>query len=256
MCFDDRASPPIAPIAGGALDARDLTLTSADGTRFMAYAARAANPSGAGMVVLPDVRGLHRYYKELVERFAEAGIDAIAIDYFARTADTDDRTESFDFQAHVPQTRPESTNADVAAAVAYLRSGEGGNVRSLFAMGFCFGGQIASLQAATSQGFSGVIPFYGWPDGSPRRPTWPAPSDRASDFSAPVLALYGGADEGIPPEVRDRFDRALDQAGVERETHVYDGAPHSFFDRRQTDFADASADAWQRVLAFVKKHSR
>src|SRR5580765_7131850 len=59
MCFDLNARPPIPAIAGGATDARDLTLTSADGTRFMAYAARAVNPSGAGMVVLPDVRGLH-----------------------------------------------------------------------------------------------------------------------------------------------------------------------------------------------------
>jgi carboxymethylenebutenolidase len=256
MCFDDRASPPIKPIAGGALDARDLTLTSADGTKFMAYAARAAKPSGAGMVILPDVRGLHRYYKELAERFAENGIDAIAIDYFARTAETDDRSESFDFQAHVPLTHPDTTNADVAAAVAYLRSEEGGNVQSVFAMGFCFGGQIASLQAASGQRFSGVIPFYGWPDGSPRRPFWPAPADRTREFTCPVLAIYGEADEGIPPEVRERYDRALDEAGIERETHVYEGAPHSFFDRRQTDFADASTDAWQKVLAFVRKHSK
>ena len=254
MCFDDKARPPIAPIAGGALDARDLTLTSADGTQLMAYAARAADPSGAGMVVLPDVRGLHTYYKDLVERFAEHGIDAIAIDYFARTADSDARDESFEFMPHVTQTRPETTNADVAAAVAYLRSERGGNVRSVFAMGFCFGGQIASLQATTELRLSGVIPFYGWPDGSPRRPSWPAPWERTSDFTCPVLAIYGGADEGIPPEAIERYDRALNQHGIEHETHVYPGAPHSFFDRRQTEFAEASADAWRRVLEFVKKH--
>ena len=78
MCFDLDSRPPIAPIAGGATDAADLLLTSADGTRFGAYAARAARPTGAGMVVLPDVRGLHPYYKELALRFAEVGVDAIA----------------------------------------------------------------------------------------------------------------------------------------------------------------------------------
>lgn len=255
MCFDDRARPPILPIVGGALDARDLTLNSADGTQIMAYAARAAQPSGAGIVVLPDIRGLHTYYKELTERLAEHGVDAVAIDYFARTAETNDRDERFDFMPHVAQTRPESTNADVAAAVGFLRCEAGGGARAVFAIGFCFGGQIASLQAATELRYAGVISFYGWPDGSPRRPTWPAPWQRASDFSCPVLAIYGGADEGIPGEARQRFDQAVNRRGVEHDSVVYDGAPHSFFDRHQTEFADASADAWRRVVEFIRRHT-
>src|SRR5574341_1205707 len=106
MCFDLDARPPIPPIAGGATDARDLVLTSADGTRFSAYAARATQRRGAGMIVLPDVRGLHRYYQELAERFAEAGVDAVAIDYFGRTAGLGSRGEGFDFMTHVGQTAP------------------------------------------------------------------------------------------------------------------------------------------------------
>jgi hypothetical protein len=62
MCVDNDSRPPIAPIAGGSTETRDLRLTSSDGTKFMAYAARAASPTGAGMVVVPDVRGLHPYY--------------------------------------------------------------------------------------------------------------------------------------------------------------------------------------------------
>ena len=75
MCFDLDSRPPIPPIFGGATDARDLKLTSADGTKFMAYAARATSPTGAGMVVIPDVRGIHQYYKELALRFAELRLD-------------------------------------------------------------------------------------------------------------------------------------------------------------------------------------
>ena len=86
MCFDHDSRPPIPPIAGGALDSRELTLTSADGTRLSAFEARAAEPSGAAIVILPDVRGLHAYYVELALRFAENGIDAVAIDWFGRTA--------------------------------------------------------------------------------------------------------------------------------------------------------------------------
>jgi carboxymethylenebutenolidase len=255
MCFDSEARPPIPPIAGGATDARDVVLTSADGTRFGAYAARAARPTGAGMLVLPDVRGLHAYYKELALRFAEHGVDAIAIDFFGRTAGIEERGDSFEYLPHVGKTKPETLQADAAAGVAYLRAKEGGAVRSLFSVGFCFGGALSFFQAASGLGYAGVIGFYGWPLGLPRWPDRPKVIDAVSRFKAPVLALYGGADPGIPPDAIAQFDAALDKAKVEHESVTYDGAPHSFFDRRQTEFADASADAWRRVQAFVAKHA-
>src|SRR5438034_6126342 len=98
MCVDNDSRPPIHPIAGGSAGSQDLKLASADGTRFMAHAARSSAPTGAGMVVIPDVRGLHPYYKELADRFAEIGVDSVAIDFFARTAPSEDRSDSFDFK--------------------------------------------------------------------------------------------------------------------------------------------------------------
>jgi carboxymethylenebutenolidase len=74
-------------------------------------------------------------------------------------------------------------------------------------------------------------------------------------FRCPVLALYGGADAGIPPEATAEFDQALARAGVAHESHTYEGAPHSFFDRKQAEFAEQSADAWRRVQAFVRAHT-
>jgi carboxymethylenebutenolidase len=68
-----------------------------------------------------------------------------------------------------------------------------------------------------------------------------------------VLGLFGEADQGIPPEALATFDQALDAAGVDHEVVAYPGAPHSFFDRKAEDFADASADAWRRVLEFVRR---
>jgi carboxymethylenebutenolidase len=256
MCFDHHARPPIAPIAGGSTDAAELTLTSADGTTFMAYAARATNPSGAGMIVLPDVRGLHQYYKELTLRFAEHGVDAIAIDYFARTAPDDNRGESFEYLPHVMQTHDATVQADIAAAAAYLRSPEGGSVRGLFSVGFCFGGAISFSQSASGLGYAGVIGFYGWPLGLPLPGVdRPRPIDSAAQFKSPVLAIYGEADQGIPPDAIAQFDAALDAAGVACETYLYPNAPHSFFDRQQEQFADASADAWERVRAFIAKYT-
>jgi carboxymethylenebutenolidase len=256
MCVDNDSRPPITPIAGGSAGGRDLKLTSADGTRFMAYAARANRPSGAGMIVIPDVRGLHQYYTDLADRFAEVGVDSVAIDFFARTATTEDRSDKFDFMAQVPQTKPDQLQADIAAAVGYLRGAEGGQVRSVFSVGFCFGGALSYLQAASGLGYAGVIGFYGWPLGLKRWPDRPKPIDAAPRYKSPVLSLFGGADEGIPPADVDAFDAALRKANVQHDATVYPGAPHSFFDRKFTEFAEASADAWNRVQAFVGANTK
>jgi carboxymethylenebutenolidase len=74
-------------------------------------------------------------------------------------------------------------------------------------------------------------------------------------MEAPILALQAGADANITAEANAEFEQALDTAGVEHELVSYDGAPHSFFDRKQEEFADASADAWRRVLAFIEAHA-
>src|ERR1700736_4920960 len=132
MCYSDDARVPLPPISGAAADQGELVLTSSDGTKFAAYFARAEKPTGAGMVVMPDVRGLHQFYKELAVRFAETGIDAVAIDYFGRTAGMGDRSEAFEYMPHVEQTTQEGIAQDVAAAIAYLKSADGGAVKSLF----------------------------------------------------------------------------------------------------------------------------
>jgi len=250
MCFDTDSRPPLPPIRGGALDAGSVTLTSPDGTSVAAYAARAETPSGAGIVIIPDVRGLHPYYEELALRFAEAGVHAVAVDLFGRTADSIRRGEGFEYESHVMQLRWDGVRADVAAAVTYLNGPAGGEPDRAYTTGFCLGGRISFLQAAAGLGLSGVIGLYGWPLG-PHRTGMPSPVEEAPRFACPVLALYGGADAGISAEQREAFDHALDSAGVEHRTVTYAGAPHSFFDRRAADHADASADAWHQMLDFM-----
>jgi carboxymethylenebutenolidase len=251
MCFPDDARPPLPPIRGAAIDAGELTLSARDGTAVPAYGARAGEPTGAGIVVVPDVRGLHPYYEELVLRFAEAGVDAVAVDLFGRTAADRRRGEGFDHEPHVMQLTSDGVMADVAAGVDHLRSADGGAPERIYSTGFCLGGRISFLQAAAGLGLAGVSGLYGWPVG-PHRTGLPAPADEAPRFACPVLAIYGGADQGIPADARDAFSRALDNAGVEHRTIVYDGAPHSFFDRKATDYADASDAAWRELLAFMR----
>lgn len=250
MCFDTDSRPPLPPIRGGAIDAESVTLTSRDGTTIAAFGARAESPSGAGVAIIPDVRGLHPYYEELTLRFAEAGVHAVSVDLFGRTADSDGRGEGFEYEPHVMALTTQGVMDDVAAAVEHLRSTEGGEPERLYTTGFCLGGRVSFLQAAAGLGLTGVMGLYGWP-ARPHRSGLPTPADEAPRFSCPVLAMYGGEDEGIPAEDREAFDRALDAAGVEHRSVVYEGAPHSFFDRKATEYAEASAGAWREMLHFM-----
>jgi carboxymethylenebutenolidase len=253
MCHELDSLPPVPAISGAAVSHDDLVLEAADGASFAGFAAAPEDAANAGVVILPDVRGLFRFYEELALRFAERGYAALAIDYFGRTAGVGKRDDDFPFRDHVAQTTPDGVQLDVAAAVARLRSPEGGSCRSVFTVGFCFGGRHSWLAAARGHGLAGAIGFYGRPgvgaDGSP------GPAQRAAELEAPILGLMGGADAGIPAEDVAAFETALAAAGVEHELVTYDGAPHSFFDRRQDEFADASDDAWARVVAFLERHA-
>ena len=140
---------------------RTSSLEAADGNRFAAFAARPEEPSGKGVVILPDVRGLYRFYEELALRFAERGISAVAIDYFGRTAGVEKRGDDFDYMTHVDQTTPEGVKADVRAAVEHLRP----PVKAVFTVGFCFGGRYSWHSAADGHGLAGAVGFYGAPRG-------------------------------------------------------------------------------------------
>jgi carboxymethylenebutenolidase len=253
MCFPFTAIPPDIPaarrvrpaMAGGAAGER-LTLTSQDGTEFSAYLARADGP--AGVVVLPDVRGLFRFYEQLAERFADAGHPAIAIDYFGRTAGLGPRDEDFEYMPHVQQTTPPTVAQDVAAAIERLRSETGAT--TIVTVGFCFGGAQSFMQGAQGHpGLAGVVGFYGSLVREGQRWTL----DRAPEIAVPVLGLFAGDDGHITQDQVEAFEKALT---VENEIEVYPRAPHSFFDRRQEQYADASADAWERVLRFIESLSK
>lgn len=252
MCFDSDSAPPIPVISGAAVSHRDVVLEAADGNRLAAFAASPDEPTGVGVVILPDVRGLYRFYEELALRFAERGYAAVAIDYFGRTAGASKRGDDFEYMPHVEQTTQDGIQSDVGAAVAYLRSAEGGSTDAVFTVGFCFGGRNSWLAATRGHGLGGAVGFYGRP--GPGRDGSPGPTQRAEELAAPILALMGGDDPGIPVEEVDAFDAALAAAGVEHEVVVYPGAPHSFFDRKYEEFATSSADAWERLLAFLERY--
>jgi carboxymethylenebutenolidase len=254
MCYDSKARPPVPAFAGGSGSGRSTVLSAADGNEFAAFTVMAEKARGPGVVILPDVRGLHPFYEELAEIFGAVGVHATAIDYFGRTAGIGRRGEGFDHPPHVARTTPEGVALDTAAAVEHLRSSAGGGATSAFTVGFCFGGRASFNQAARGHGLAGVIGFYGrvaQRDANDED----APVLLAGSYACPVLGLFGGADASITSDDIDLFGRALEASGLTNDLVVYEGAPHSFFDRTFDKHKDDCDDAWARMVAFIEENS-
>jgi carboxymethylenebutenolidase len=242
MCFDTDSTPPVPAISGAAVSHDRLTLTAADGNELAAFVAMPEGPATTGVVILPDVRGLYRFYEELALRFAERGYVALAMDYFGRTAGVSERGDDFDYQPHVDRTTPQEVQTDVAACVNHVRAL---GCTSVFTVGFCFGGSNSWTAAASGHGLQGAVGFYGRPARM---------LDRVPQIDAPILALQGGADRAITHEDNLELEHALREHGKQYELIEYEGAPHSFFDRKQEEFAEASEDAWRRVVEFIGRY--
>jgi carboxymethylenebutenolidase len=243
MCFDVDSEPPIPRISGAAVSHEDVVGESEDGNRFAAFRATPDGEPTTGVVILPDVRGLYRFYEELALRFAERGHAAIAFDYFGRTAGVEKRPDDWDYMPLVQQLTREQVQADVGACVRDLRAF---GCSAIFTVGFCFGGSGSWAAAASGHGLAGAVGFYGRPGRM---------IDLVPQLAAPILALQGGADRGIPHEDNVAFEQALTEAGKQYELVEFEGAPHSFFDRKQEEFQAASDDAWQRTLEFIERYS-
>ncbi|GHE07744.1 dienelactone hydrolase family protein [Klenkia taihuensis] len=250
MCHDHDSRPPAAPRpAGDVAERGTLSIPAADGTVVGAAYAAPAAPARAGVVVLPDVRGLHPYYVALAERFAEAGVPALAVDWFGRTAGvpaTGTREEDFDWQAHVPQLTDAGVDTDVAAAVAYLRDRTSPDL-PVVTVGFCLGGSHSWRLAGGTVDLAGCAGFYGRPS---------LVGDAADRASRPVTMLVAGADAATPVADQQALADRMRAAGADVDVAVYDGAPHSFFDRSSAEWEQACTDAWEHVLALLDRVAR
>jgi len=241
MCFTNDQRPPDPPRSSEIGEHGRLELTAEDGNRLAAFDAVPVTRRGASLILLPDIRGMHPYYTDLALSFAMAGVDVVALDPYGRTAGTSPRGENFDYMPHAKSLEPEHVLADAHAAAARLRERSGDPV---FTLGFCKFGAESWRLAATDLGAAGCMGFYGIPAGV----TGDIPA-----VTAPLLVLAAGADQATSPEGNEAFDRALNEACKEHEYVLYDGAPHSFFDRGFTEWTAACEDAWLRMLGFIDR---
>jgi carboxymethylenebutenolidase len=248
MCFDLDSRPPIDSTPQPGVDAEHHVLTGADDNQLLAYSAAPAEDGACGIVILPDVRGICPFYQAIAIDLANHGYRATVIDYYGRTAGTEPRTPTFEPTPHAMQTTTVGTQSDIHSAIAHLHSR---GVDSVATLGFCFGGRHAFLTSAPEFQLAGTVGFYGMPGTG--GPLGPGPTQKAEHLAAPILGIFGGADEYIPRSEVDAFDQALTVNGIEHDIHVYDAAPHSFFDIKHNEHHQASVDAWRTTHRFLDR---
>ncbi len=241
MCHDPGSSrAPVPPDAGPVRAHGPVRLATAERATVLGHLAVPAVPGRGRVVLLPDVRGLHPFYRDLAVRFAEAGFSTLALDLYGRTAAGEDRGPDFDWRPHVEQVRPEQVDADVAAALEHLAAVDDGPA---YAVGFCFGGGQSWRLAGAGLGLAGAVGFYGLPH----------LVGEVGPGDAPRLLLLAGDDDETPAAAYEELTGRLRAAGAPFAAHTYPGAPHSFFDRTAERWADVCGDAWRRLLAFVQR---
>jgi carboxymethylenebutenolidase len=220
------------------------------------YFARPAQGGPRAVVlVISEVFGVHEYIADTCRRLAHAGYLAIAPELFARYGEPRKIDSVQQILADIVARTPDAeVMSDLDACVRWAQA-QGGDTQRLAITGFCWGGRIAWLYAAHNPALKAAVAWYGSLDGAINPRTPKSPLDLAGELKAPVLGLYGGADQGISQDDVEAMRDAIRQAGGRSELHVYPDAPHAFHaDYRPSYRAAEALDGWKRMLAWLSSH--
>lgn len=238
------------------LEAGEVTVPTADG-QIPAYRAM---PATAGpfpvILVVQEIFGVHEHIKDICRRFAKLGYFAVAPELYARQGDVSKMTDIQEIISSVVSKVPDAqVMGDLDATVAWAEKSGKGDVERLGITGFCWGGRIVWLYAAHSARLKAGVAWYGRLVGKATDLTPKYPIDLVSDLKAPVLGLYGGADQGIPRETIEKMREALKAAGKPSEIILYPDAPHGFHaDYRGSYRKGPAQDGWKRLQNWFKKY--
>jgi carboxymethylenebutenolidase len=204
------------------------------------------------VLVVQEIFGVHEHIKDVCRRLAKLGYCAIAPSLYDRQGDVT-QLKSFDeirpIVAKVPDAQVMS---DLDATVAWAVKAGMADASKVAITGFCWGGRIVWLYAAHSPNVKAGVAWYGRVVGDKTELQPTHPIDVAAKIKAPVLGLYGAADQGIPVATLDQMKQALG-ADTKSAFHVYADAPHAFFADYRPSFREAAAkDGWQRLTDWLK----
>jgi carboxymethylenebutenolidase len=211
------------------------------------------------VLVVQEIFGVHEHIKDIARRFAKAGYLAIAPELYARQGDVSKITNIGEIIQNVVNKVPdEQVMADLDAAVEWAKKNNG-DTSKLAITGFCWGGRIVWLYAAHNPGLKAGVAWYGRlapPPPERANPLQPKhPLELVKDLKAPVLGLYGGADQGIPNDTVEQMQKALKDASKPSEIKLYPDTPHGFYaDYRPSYRKEQAEDGWKLLLDWFKKH--
>lgn len=240
------------------LTAGEVKIPVKDG-EIPAYRAMPAKGKNFPVVlVVQEIFGVHEHIKDICRRFAKVGYLAVAPEMYARQGDVSKLTNINDIIPIVGKVPDEQVMSDLDAAVAWAKKNNG-NTSKLAVTGFCWGGRIVWLYAAHNPNLKAGVAWYGRlapppPDrANPLQPKHPL--ELVKDLKAPVLGLYGGADQGIPNDTVEQMQKALKELKKPSEIKLYPDTPHGFHaDYRPSYRKEQAQDGWNLLLAWFKKH--
>ncbi len=222
---------------------------------YFARPEKAANPPV--VLVAPEVFSVHEYIRDVARRLAKAGAFAIAPDYYFRAGVDLPKQTDFSKIMSVVNLKPDAELiADLDATVGWAK-GQGGDVARLGIVGFCRGGRTVWEYCASAHPPKAGVAFYGPLEDPPeQKAIWPKSAmELAGEMKAPVLGLYGEADQGILVMLVEEMQDRLKEAGKTAEFHIYPGAPHGFHADFRSSYRKAAAeDAWARTLVWFRRY--
>jgi carboxymethylenebutenolidase len=240
------------------LEAGEVKIPVKDGD-VPAYRALPADGKNLPVIlVVQEIFGVHEHIKDICRRLAKLGYFAVAPEMYARQGDVSKLTDFQEILKIVSKVPDAQVMSDLDAAVAWAKATGKADTARLGITGFCWGGRIVWLYGAHNPNLKAGVAWYGRlvsPTGQPDELHPKHPVDVAASISAPVLGLYGAADQGIPVASVDKMKDALKGAGKTAEIIVYPDTPHAFFaDYRPSYRKEQAEDGWKRMLDWFKQH--
>jgi carboxymethylenebutenolidase len=236
------------------LTAGEVKVPVADGPMPAYRAMPATGGPFPTVLVVQEIFGVHEHIKDVCRRFAKLGYYAVAPELFARAADVTKLTTMEEGRAAAAKTPDQQVMTDLDATAAFAKTEKGDTAR-LGITGFCYGGRVVWLYSAYSPQLKAGVAWYGRLTGPTNDLQPKHPLDLVDSLKAPVLGLYGGADQGIPNADVEKMQAALKAAKKPSEIVLYDGMPHGFHaDYRPSYREGAAKDGWQRLRTWFQQH--
>ena len=239
------------------MQSQNLTINVA-GTAMPCYLAAPSEGKHPAVIVLQEIFGVNKEMRRVADLLATSGYVALVPNFYYRTdpdlaAPYTPEGAQVGMKAAASVTRA-TLKADLSATIDWLNDQDFVSFGHIATWGFCLGGSVA-FYSATMPGIAAAAAFYGTSIARQTHSGEPEMLADAADLRAPVLLVFGGQDESIPPESIARIEQTLASAGKRFEVQVYPEVGHAFFRGNEPDHHVAeSADAWERVQAFFRKH--